>query len=326
MTKRKSTALFAATVLITISVVFSGIPSAAAQSGKTVDFFLATSGPGSSFYPLSVALAEVWKKNIPGLNVSLAPGGGVGSVVATGTAKAHVGMTLSSAAVDGIKGRPPFPGPHPNVRALASLDPQAFQFLAYKRSGITKFEELRGKRVYVKPKRFAAHAINLLVMKVHGMTLKSLSKAETVSKPDAINLFKDGHVDAMLWMGPVPDSLIMNASFNRPINLLRISDAKKQEIRKINPGIVPHVLPKGLYPGVDEDFQTLAVPRVLVMSKDVSDDKAYSLAKTLVEKWEDLKLSDPGLKLVKVSSTATDFGVTYHPGAAKYYKERGWMK
>ena len=145
-------------------------------------------------------------------------------------------MTLSSAAVDGIKGRPPFPGPHPNVRALASLDPQAFQYLAYKRSGITKIEELRGKRVYVKPKRFAAHAINLLVMKVHGMTLKSLSKAETVSKPDAINLFKDGHVDAMLWMGPVPDSLIMNASFNRPINLLRISDAKKARDPKDQPG------------------------------------------------------------------------------------------
>ncbi len=158
------------------------------------------------------------------------------------------------------------------------------------------------------------------------MTLKSLSKAETVSKPDAVNLFKDGHVDAMLWMGPVPDSLIMNASLNRPINLLRISDEKKQELRKINPGIVPLVLPKGLYPGVDADFQTLSVPRVLVMSKNVSDDKAYSLAKTLVEKWEDLKLADPGLKLVKVESTATDFGVTYHPGAAKYYKERGWMK
>ncbi|MCZ0951591.1 MAG: hypothetical protein OXJ56_03320, partial [Rhodospirillaceae bacterium] len=134
MNKRKSAALFAAAVLVSISVAFSGIQSAAAQS-KTVDFFLATSGPGSSFYPLSVALAEVWKKNIPGLNVSLAPGGGVGSVVATGTAKAHVGMTLSSAAVDGIKGRPPFPQPHPDVRALASLDPQAFQFLAYKRSG-----------------------------------------------------------------------------------------------------------------------------------------------------------------------------------------------
>ena len=325
MNKGKSTTLFAATVVTAVSIAFSGILPTAAKA-QTANFFLATSGQGSSFYPLAVALSEVWKKNIPGLNVSLAPGGGVGSVIATGKGTAQLGMTLSSAAVDGTLGRPPFKEKFVNVRALASLDPIAFQYLAYKKSGITKIEELKGKRVYVKPKRFAAHALNLLVLGAHDMTLKSFSKAETVGKKDATSLFKDGHVDAMMWLGQVPDSLIIDVSFNRPIQLLKISDEKKNEIRKINPGIVPYVLKKGLYPGVDEDFHTVSVPRVLVMSKDVSDDKAYQIAKTMVENWKDLTLADPGLKQMEFSSLAVDFGIKYHPGAAKYYKEQGWMK
>ena len=77
---------------------------------------------------------------------------------------------------------------------------------------------------------------------------------------------------------------------------------------------------------MDEDFDTLAVARVLVMSKDVSDDLAYDLTKTMVEKWGDLELADVALKKIEVKGVVTDFGVTFHPGVTRYYKERGWMK
>ena len=207
MKKRKSATLFAATIFTAGLIAVSGtLPAtaqkAAATGDKPTDIFLASSGPGSSYYPLMVALSVLWTKNISGINVSLVPGGGIGAVISTGNATAQVGMTLSSAAVDGINGRPPFKEKYPDVRAMAALDPQAFQYLAYKASGLTKYVELRGKSAYVKPKNFASHALNLLIMSVHDMTLKSFSKAETVGKSDAISLFKDGHLDALLWNGP----------------------------------------------------------------------------------------------------------------------------
>lgn len=300
--------------------------AAAPSASNPVQLFLSTSGQGSSYYPLAVALAEVWKKSVPGLNVSLAPGGGVASVVATGKGTAQVGMTLSTSAVEGVMGKAPFKEAYSDLRGFASLDPQAFQYLAYKESGLRKFEQLSGKRVYVNPKNFSSHGLNLMAMSVHGMTLSSFAKAETVGKGDAINLLKDGHLDALLWIGPVPDSLILDASFNRPIQFLEISEAKKAELRKINAGIVPFVVSKGTYPGVEVDHKTLAVRRVLVMNKSVSDDMAYRLAKAMVDHWSELKVADPSLQSMEIKAVATDFGVSSHPGAARYYKEKGWTK
>jgi hypothetical protein len=122
------------------------------------------------------------------------------------------------------------------------------------------------------------------------------------------------------------DPNITELSIYRPVRALPISGKIQQEMISGNPGLAPAMLPAGSYPGIDKDVPVLGFGLALAVSSELPEDLVYNMTKSMVENWEDLKLVSESLSHVDLPELANPHvGTEFHPGAVKYYKERGWM-
>ena len=152
------------------------------------------------------------------------------------------------------------------------------------------------------------------------------SKTFHVGDAEAINLLKDGHMHAHLGGGGLPDGTFIEMSTYRKIDFLQIpADVQAKTIKK-NPGLSPGIIPAGLYPGVDKDVNTLQYRLAVVVNAKMEEKTAYTMVKLLAENMQELYTAMESMKTIKPKDLAYPAGAPFHPGALKYYQERGWAK
>lgn len=297
-----------------------------ALAQEKVDLKMMTGPAGGSWIPLGGAIAELIQKNIPGTTVSVAPGGGMANVVGVQEGKADIGFGNSSSSVDGVAGRPPFKGPTNNVLQLANLYPQYFQMVVLEDSGIKSVADLKGKGICPGPKGHTGELLAQQVLQIHGLSYKDMSKVNHVSYADAVSLMKDGHAQGYLLGTTIPASSILDLGTTKKVRLLSLPEDKIKELQKINAGYLKRVIPAGTYPGVNYDAITVGYFTHLVISAKLPEPLVFKITKVLAENVDRLADVVKDMKGVTVKDLALDVGVPFHPGALKYYKEKGAIK
>ncbi|MBU1208433.1 MAG: TAXI family TRAP transporter solute-binding subunit [Proteobacteria bacterium] len=293
---------------------------------QKLDLKMMTGPMGGSWYPLGGAISDAMQKDIPGVTVAVAPGGGVGNVEGIEFGKCEIGFSNSSSAVDGVHGRTPFKQKMKNMRQLANLYPQYFQMAVLEKSGIKTVADLKGKVISPGPKGFTGEFASRQVLEVYGLTYKDMSKVQHVGYNDTVALMKDGHVDAFLLCTTVPASAIMDLASTRQIRLLSMPDDKIKAVQKLNAGYVRRFIAKGTYQGVDYDVHGFGFFTHLIVSSKLPDDLVYKMTKTMVTNIPRFGNVVKSMKGLTAEDLAVDIGVPFHPGALKYFKEIGAIK
>jgi TRAP transporter TAXI family solute receptor len=287
------------------------------------DLKLMTGPMGGAWYPLGGAISDAIQKAIPGVGVSVMPGGGIGNVEALEVGKCDIGFANSCSAVDGLFGRAPFKKKMENMRQLANLYPQYFQMAVAEDSGIKSVADLKGKVLACDRKGLTGEQLSELVLKVYGLSYKDLAKVNHVSYSDGVSLMKDGHAQAFFLITTIPSSSIIDLSADRKIRMLSLPEDKVQALQKINSGFLKRVIPKGTYPGVDYEVNGVGAFTHLIISSKLPDDLVYKITKVVADSLPRLADVVKDMKGVTSKDLAFDVGVPYHPGALKYYKEIG---
>lgn len=290
---------------------------------EKVDLKMMTGPMGGSWVPLGGAIAELIQKNIPGTTVSVSPGGGIANVVGVQEGKADIGFGNSSSSVDGTFGREPFKAPTKNVMQLANLYPQYFQMVVLEDSGIRSPVDLKGKGICPGPKGHTGELLAQQVLQLYGLSYKDMAKVNHVSYSDAVSLMKDGHAQGYLLGTTIPASSILDLATTKKIRLLSLPEERIKELQKMNGGYIRRVIPSGTYPGVNYDVITVGYFTHLVISSKVPEPLVYQITKVLSENVGRLADVVKDMKGVTVKDLALDIGVPFHPGAIKYYKEKG---
>jgi len=293
---------------------------------EKVDLKMMTGPMGGSWIPLGGAIAELIQKNIQGTTVSVSPGGGMANVVGVQEGKADIGFGNSSSTVDGVAGRAPFKAPTTNVMQLANLYPQYFQMVVLEDSGIKSPADLKGKGICPGPKGHTGELLSQQVFQIYGLSYKDMSKVNHVSYADAVSLMKDGHAQGYLLGTTIPASSILDLATTKKIRLLSLPEDKIKELQKINVGYLKRVIPKGTYPGVDYDVVGVGYFTHMVISAKLPEPLVYNITKILSENVDRLADVVKDMKGVTVKDLALDIGVPFHPGALRYYKEKGVLK
>jgi TRAP transporter TAXI family solute receptor len=293
---------------------------------QKVDVKFMTGPMGGSWYPLGGAIAELIQKNIPGTTVTVAPGGGMANVVGVQGGKADIGFGNSPTSADAVFGKAPFKAKAKNLKQLANLYPQYFQMFVLEESGIKTVADLKGKTICPGPKGHTGELVSRQILEVYGLSYKDLSKVQHVSYTDSISLIKDGHADAWLPGTTIPASAGLDLATTKKIRLLALPDDKIKAMQKFNVGYLKRIIPKGTYPGVDYDVATIGYFTHMVVSAKLPDSLVYQITKVIAENLDRLTQVVSAMKGVRVEDLALDIGVPFHPGAAKYYKEKGVMK
>lgn len=290
------------------------------------------SGPeGGSWYPLGSAMMTILDKSMKDVSTSNGPGGGVGNCKAVNAGRADLGWTYTHTAYNAYNGRGKFKKKNQNLRHLMSLYPGVFQMAVPKSSKIMSVADLKDKRIVPGKVGFSGTVIAELVLKAYGLTFSSIKKdggsVSFVGYSDSAALMKDGHSDVYMAVTSCPQSTIIDLNFRPGIRFLPIDDAHMKKILGMEPGLMATVIPKTAYKGMDKDVPAVGTVTCIVINKDVPDDVAYNIVKTLYANWPELaKVKKQAIENSKPEKALLGAGIPVHPGALKYYKEKGIAK
>lgn len=308
MTSLKILAAAAAAALVALA------PASAAEMR------LMTGPQGGVWIPLGGQLKDMWEKAVPGLSVTSMPGAGIANVRGIEEGKTEVGFGNSISTVDAIAGNPPFNKPHKKVCNVATLYPQYFQVVVPANAGIDSIKDLKGKAVATQPRGNTGEIITQHILKVNGLSYTEV-KPSFISYTDAVEQMKDNNVQAFTLGTTIPSGAVMDLASARDVKLLDLSGSI-DAMKKINPGYTLVTVPKGTYPKQDKDVQVIGYATHIVASCELPVDRVYAMTKAMAENVASMAATNKAMEGLTPQQMAEDIGVPFHPGAAKFYKER----
>lgn len=310
---------------IAIAVVFFMIAPAAQAEQKFLRMF---SGPeGGSWYPLGSAMMSIVEKNLK-ISCSNGPGGGVGNAKAVHGGRADLGWTYTHTAYNAFNARGKFKKKNTNLRHLMSLYPGVFQMAVPKSSKIMAVSDLANKRIVPGKIGFSGTVIAELVLKAHGITFDSIKKnggsVSYVGYSDSAALMKDGHSDCYMAVTSCPQSTIIDLNFRPGIRMLPVDPVHMKKVLTMEPGLMETVIPQTAYKGLTADVPAIGTVTCIIINKDVPDDVAYNIVKTLYANWPELaKVKKKAIENSKPELALSGARIPVHPGAMRYYTEKG---
>ncbi len=295
-----------------------------AQARRDLNF--GSGNQGGSQYPVTVAIGQVLEKTPLIGRVSLQPGGSVGNIVRVEQGKSDIAISMSSSLRDGRMGAKPFKSKTPNVLNLFTL--HAFNVVAIvpEESPIRSLKDFAGKKVNVAPKGFSVLEIFDQVSAMAG--IKGKVNIGYLRIGEAVEALKDGHYDGLFYAASDRMAPFMNLAQTRKVRLISIDKPLLDEFVKKDPSYYIATWPKnrGIYKNLSNAVETLAYPNVVVGSSKLPENIAYAIVKAVAENFDAVRVGDTSLNDFDPKDMARDAGSPFHPGAVKYYRERGWMK
>ena len=155
------------------------------------------------------------------------------------------------------------------------------------------------------------------------MTYKNMGKVEYLPFAESVDLMKNRQLNATLQSAGLGVASLKDLSTSTEITVVAVP---KAIVDKIGAPFVPGVIPANTYAGQDKDVPTAAVVNYLVTSSAVSDDLAYQMTRLIFEALPELVDAHAAGKEIKLETAATGSPVPLHPGAIRYYREKGVMK
>ena len=320
----KRAAYLLAPLVIAAAAVIMGGPGIAQQQ-KTIS--IGTGGTGGVYYPLGGGMANVLSKYLPGVQATAeVTGGSVDNLKLIGAQPGQIGLSMVDAALDAMDGKGKFTAGKVSVRTLMVLYPNRMHVVSTDARGVTKMSDLKGKRVSTGSPGSATEVMAFRVIEAAGLDRDKDMTRERLSVAESANALKDGKIDAFFWVGGLPTAAVtdVGATPNVKIRLVDTSDLVDKMNAKYSKLYSKGVIPSKTYPGQDKDNSVAVVQNILVANANMPDDVAYNIVKTLMEKKPELVAVHREAENFEVKSQSNDnTPIPFHPGAAKYFKEKG---
>lgn len=293
---------------------------------KPTQMILATGGTAGTYYPFGGAMAQIFNSKIKNMNVTAqATGASVENLRLVNKKEAELAIVQSDMMDYAFNGKETFKEKLSNIRGIAILYPEVIQIVVRADSGINSIADLKGKKVGVGAPGSGTEANFRQLLDIYGMDYKSLSPAY-LSFAECADQFKDKHIDAFIVVAGIPNSAIMDIGSQHSVKILSIADDMITKVSQKYSFMAPVTIPANTYKGQTEPVKTVAVQATLIVSAEVKEDVIYNITKALFENQADLAKANAKGKELSIEKATKGMSIPLHPGAAKYYKEKGIIK
>jgi TRAP transporter TAXI family solute receptor len=294
---------------------------------QQLNIAIATGGTGGVYYPMGGGMANVLSKYMPNVQATArVTGGSVDNLKLIGSEQSEVGMVMVDAALNALKGEDKFKGSPVEVRTLMVLYPNRMHVVSVEGRGIEKMADLKGKRVSTGSPGGATEVMAFRVIEAAGLDRDKDMKRERLGVAESVNSLKDGKIDAFFWVGGLPTAAVtdLGATPGVKLKLIDTDDLTEKMNAKYGNLYSKGVIPAKTYPGQDKDNKIAVVQNILVANAKMPDQVAYDIVKTLFEKRDEVALAHGEAKAIVLETQNNEnTTIPWHPGAAKYFKEKG---
>src|SRR6195256_1390404 len=288
---------------------------------------IGTGGTGGVYYPLGGGLANLLSKHLPGYQATAeVTGGSVDNLKLIGSGQSEVAFTMADAALDAFKGEDKFRGAKVAVRTLMVLYPNRMHVVTIEGTGIEKMSDLKGKRVSTGSPGSATEVMAFRVIEAAGLNRDKDMKRERLGVAESVNAIKDRKIDAFFWVGGLPTAAVTDLAATPGVKMKMIDHSEVVDKMHAKHGklYVEDVIKAGVYPSQDKDNKNTVVWNILVANASLSDEMAYKVVKTMIEKKADLVAVHQEAKSFSLDNQIkSNSSIPWHPGAVKYFAEKG---
>jgi hypothetical protein len=209
------------------------------------------------------------------------------------------------------------------LRTIGAIYPNYIQIVATAESGIKTLADLKGKSLSVGAPKSGTELNARAILAAAGLSYKDIGKVEYLPFAESVDLMKNRQLDATLQSAGLGVASLKDLSTSTDITVVSVP---REIVDKIGPPFVPVMIPANTYTGQDKDVPTAAVINYLVTSSAVSDDLGYQMTKLIFESLPELANAHAVGREIKLETAAMGSPVPLHPGAIRYYKEKGLIK
>ena len=315
-------------IAFAVAAAFAGPDAAAQQKFLTIG----TGGVTGVYYAAGGAICRLVNKDRAkhGIRCSVESTGG--SVFNINTIKAgelDLGVSQSDVMYNAVKGEKQFKdsGAYGDLRAVMSLHPEPFTVVARKEANIKAFADFKGKKFNVGNPGSGTRASMEEILGAMGWKMSDFSLASELKADEHGPALCDGKIDGFFYAVGHPSANIQDPTTTCGAKLVPLTGAAVDKLVAQWPYYAKVTIPAGLYPNNPQATDTFGVLATLVSSSKVPADNVYAVVKAVFDNFEEFKKLHPALAHLKPEEMVKNgLSAPLHDGAARYYKEKGWIK
>ena len=316
---------------LTGAALAASLGMAGAATAEQTFITIGTGGVTGVYYPTGGAICRLVNKGRKEHNIRCSVESTGGSVYNTRTIREGeldfgvVQSDVQSAAMEGVRA---FEGdePYGDLRAVFSVHPEPMHVMVRDDAGINSVMDMKGKRVNIGNPGSGTRVLADVLMEAAGVTPDDFSLAAELKSSEQAAALCDGKIDAAIWAAGLPNGSTMEATSTCGIQILDLTSSGMDKVLASNPAYAAASIPAGLYPGNDAEIASWGPKATFVADANTPDEVVYVLVKAVFENFEDFKKLHPAFgRLTEEEMIKDGLSAPLHPGAAKYYAERGWM-
>ena len=285
-----------------------------------------TGGTSGVYYPLGVAIGKIFSDKLPDVKTQVqATKASVENLILLQQGRGELAFALGDSLKAAWEGdeEAGFKAKLDRLRTIGAIYPNYIQIVATADSGIKTLADLKGKSLSVGAPKSGTELNSRAILAAAGLSYKDLGKVEYLPFAESVDLMKNRQLDATLQSAGLGVASLKDLSTSIDIVVVAVP---KQVVGKIGPPFTSVLIPANTYTGQEKDVPTAAVTNYLVTSTAVSDDLAYQMTKLIYESLPELANSHVAGKDIKLETAASGSPIPLHPGAIRYYKEKGLLK
>ncbi len=303
-------------------------PPATAQPKRLVT--IASGWVVGVYYPLAGAISRiVYKAKDLNLRATVeSSGASVANAQLIGSGDADFAILQNDIAYYAYNGEtlPAFKGkPIKNMGGIFTIYPELVHLVATKASGIKSVKDLKGKKVVLGPTGSGTEINALQILEAHGLKEADLGKAERIDAAAAGDQLKDGRVDAGFFTVGMGSAVIMDSFITGKMTLVPVEGAPASALIKQYPFYTSVKVPANTYKDQAE-ATTVAVMAMMVVRSDLPEDLVYRFTKAIFDDLKQFHDAHSAAKNLTLETALNGNPIPLHPGAARFYKEKGVLK
>jgi len=305
-----------ASLLIALALVLS-------CTAAMAELTFTTGGTSGTYYAYGSVLAQYIQNNSDVAVTAIAGNGSAANIDLLDIGDAQLGFVqndVAAYAYNGIRFEQYEGKPITSFKALCALYTETVQLVTCNPE-IKSVEDLRGKNVSIGSQGSGVYFNAMDFFAAYDMTEADINPQD-LSFGDSAEALKDGKIDAAFVVAGAPTPAVTDLCTTKGAYLIGLDDEHVAKLQEISAAYAKSVIPAGTYQGIDADVTTVGIKATIIASEDVTDDEAYAVVSTIFENKDAItEAHAKGAELdLEYASTC---GLPYHPGAAKYFAEKG---
>lgn len=293
-------------------------------AARAQDFInVLTGGTSGVYYPLGVALSKIYGEKVPNTRPTVqATKASVENLQLLQQGKGEIAFTLGDSLAAAWNGdeEAGFKTPLKKLRGITAIYPNYIQIVASKDSGIKTLADLKGKRLSVGAPKSGTELNARAILAAAGMSYKDLSKVEYLPFAESVELMKNRQLDATLQSAGLGVASLRDLATSVEITVVEVPAAV---VDKAGPPFVKATIPANTYTGQTAPVQAAAALNYLVTHEGMKEETVYQMTKAVYESLPDLVAAHAAARAIKLEGALDGMPLPLHPGAARYFKEKG---